>query len=234
MIHRLAAERVALQFAVDKNSPELAPKPILRDAIALVRLGRLVGNPAFFCDDNQPDFAEPRDLNDKLNYSFVDAYSVVGELVLMATALDHQLNHVLIGVLHLTDSPMLESVIATLDMNRKLEMLKARAKHIAPQNWRKALISYLDKLESISKWRNIACHTVLIPDEKFGAIFAPTAAAKLLKALRLGDEPTTQKIPISDLRPQIKSGEFALAEGQNLISNFIRMNQERAKRFGRK
>jgi hypothetical protein len=77
----------------------------------------------------------------------------------MATALDHQLDHVLIQVLHLADSPMLESVVAMLDVNRKVEMLKARSKHISNTRWQQALQAYLDKLEQVSSWRNIACHT---------------------------------------------------------------------------
>lgn len=55
----------------------------------------------------------------------------MGELVLIANALDYQLNHVLIEILHLTDSPMLEAVVATLVTVNKIEMLKERSKHIA-------------------------------------------------------------------------------------------------------
>jgi hypothetical protein len=44
-----------------------------------------------------------------------DACATVGELVLLYTALDHQLNHIIIEVMHLAPSPMLETVVATLD-----------------------------------------------------------------------------------------------------------------------
>lgn len=231
-IHRLAAERIALMIAVDKKDPMLAPPSLRRDAIELVRVGELTGNPAFVRD--RKGGASPAQIvEDDANAQFRAAYGVVGELVLLATALDHQLNHVLIQVLHLADSPMLESVVATLDMNRKVEMLKARSKHISNKRWQQALQVYLDKLEQVSSWRNIACHTALIPDEKHGAVFAPAAAAKLLKNLQLGESPTAKRIPIGDLPPKIRLGEKALFDGQELLQNFERLNAERTKRFAK-
>jgi transcriptional regulator with XRE-family HTH domain len=40
MLHRLAAERVAMMRAVDLKNPALAPLPVRQDAIALVDLLR--------------------------------------------------------------------------------------------------------------------------------------------------------------------------------------------------
>jgi transcriptional regulator with XRE-family HTH domain len=217
-IHRLAAERVALALAVDRKDAILAPTSVRRDAVEFAQLAASTCLPPEF---DQQDGG-----------TFQDAYAIVGELVLMVSALDHQLNHVLIQVLHLTDSPLLESVVATLDMTRKIEMLKERSKHLYQPNWKRPLLAYLDKLETVSKWRNIACHTVLNPNDKHGAAFVPTAAAKLLKALRPKDDQVLEKIPISDLRPQIKLGESALFQGLELIENFQRANAERIKRFG--
>ena len=231
-IHRLAVERVALSIAAVKQDPALAPASITEDAIALVRAGTLTRTPQFLSetgaatgiDRNQDSVADAR---------FRATYSVVGELVLITTALDHQLNHVLIETLHLTSSPMLESVVATLDMVRKAEMLKERAKHISQPNWKRPLLSYLEKLERVSKWRNIACHTPLIPDDNHGAVFAPTAAARLLKNLQLDEHPTAKRTPISDLAPAIKLGESALFDGVVLIQNFQKANVERAGRYGK-
>jgi DNA-binding XRE family transcriptional regulator len=227
-IHRLAVERTALTIAADKKAPMLAPAAVRKDAIELVRVGQATGKPEFLGSktDAPGQQAEP-----VTTERFRAAYSVVGELVLLTTALDHQLNHVLIQVLHLADSPMLEAVVATLDMNRKIEMLKARAKHISNAAWQKPLQTHLDKLEQVSSWRNIACHTALIPDKEHGAVFAPAAAAKLLKNLQLGENPTSKQIPIAEFTPKIKLGESALFEGQVLIQNFERMNAERLKRF---
>jgi transcriptional regulator with XRE-family HTH domain len=229
-IHRLAAERVALAIAADNKAPALAPPSVRDDAIEVVRVGLLTGNPAFKSavetDESQVAGEKPT------NARFRAAYATVGELVLITTALDHQLNHVLMHVLPLTESPMLESVLATLDIARKIEMLKARSKHIAKPEWSKPLLAYLDKLEKVSRWRNIACHTALIPDGTHGAVFAPAAAAKLLKSLQIGTV-TSQRIPISDVEAAIKVAERALGEGQNIIVSFQRLNAARVKKFGK-
>jgi hypothetical protein len=83
---------------------------------------------------------------------------------------------------------IVKAIVATLDTVRKIEMLEERAKFIALARWQKPALAYVDKLEGVSKWRNIVCHTPLIPDDKYGAAFIPTAAAKLLKGLQLGTE----------------------------------------------
>jgi hypothetical protein len=56
-----------------------------------------------------------------------DAIANVGELVLLYTALDHQLNLIVIEVMHLAPTPMLEAVVTTLDPRQKIEMLESRA-----------------------------------------------------------------------------------------------------------
>jgi hypothetical protein len=86
--------------------------------------------------------------------------------------------------------------------------------------------------ERISKWRNIACHTPLIPDAKHGAVFAPTAAAKLLKTLDVQD-PISRRIPYAELKAALELGGTALGAGENLIENFKKMNDARFKRFGK-
>jgi hypothetical protein len=48
-----------------------------------------------------------------------DAFANVGELVLLYTALDHQLNLIVIEVMYLAPAPMLEAVVATLDPRQK-------------------------------------------------------------------------------------------------------------------
>jgi hypothetical protein len=139
-IYRLAAERVALMIAADRKAPMLAPQPVRDDAIELVRVGRLTGDPAFQ-KARAKDDADTAETAGDQDAGFRAAYGAVGELVLLATALDHQLNHVLIQVLHLADSPMLEGVVATLDAVRKIEMLKERSKFIAQARWQKPVLS---------------------------------------------------------------------------------------------
>jgi transcriptional regulator with XRE-family HTH domain len=226
-IHRLAVERVALMLAIDKKDPALATDSVRSDAIELVRIGRAARMPEFMGNRNVSSNEENAAL---ANNKFRAAYGIVGELVLLTTALDHQLNHILMHVLHLAKSPMLESVIATLDLNRKIEMLKARAKHISESTWRKALKDHLEKLERVNSSRNIVAHTALIPDAKHGAVFAPTAAAKLLNNLELGESPALKKTPIAEFSAKIKLAESALGSGQTIIEKFEQMNSELAKR----
>lgn len=229
-IHRLAAERVALMLAADRKAPALAPPSVRADAIELVRVGTQTGHPEFQSLKGSKELPVDKSRDAK----FRAAYASVGELVLIATAVDHQLNHVLMSVLSLTESPMLEPVVATLDTARKVEMLKARSKHIAQPSWSKPVLAYLEKVERVAKWRNIACHTALIPDQNHGAVFAPAAAAKLLKALQLTEKPSSHRIPVAELEQAIKTGESALGAGQNIIENFQKLNAARVERFGKK
>jgi hypothetical protein len=73
---------------------------------------------------------------------------------------------------------------------------------------------------------------VLIPDSKHDAVFAPAAAAKLLKNLDL-EEPTSRRIPINELKSAITLGESALGDGENLVGIFKKMNDARVQRFGK-
>jgi hypothetical protein len=83
-----------------------------------------------------------------------DACAVIGEVVLLYSALDHQLNFIVIDVMHLSHSPMLETVVATLDARQKIEILKSRAGHIRQKDWQKALKTHADRLERVARIRN--------------------------------------------------------------------------------
>ena len=82
-----------------------------------------------------------------------DFYAVVGELVLTSTAIDWQLNRVLIEVLEIGGPLMVEPVVATLDTRLKLEILKERAKHIRPLDWKNGVKKYCVKVEEVFRWR---------------------------------------------------------------------------------
>src|ERR1039458_4101614 len=122
-----------------------------------------------------------------------NALSQVGEIVLLASALDHQLTHVVIEVLHLTKSPMLEPVVATLESSRKVEILKGRLRHIRQPNWKKAVVKYVNLIERVNRSRNIACHSqMILKGEKF--IFTSSQATKLFKNLRLEGVPMVEHV----------------------------------------
>jgi len=154
-----------------------------------------------------------------------EALSQVGEIVQIASALDHQLTRVVIGVLHLANSTMLEPVVATLDPSRKLEILKGRSKHVKQPNWRKPIEQYVDLVERVNRVRNIACHSqMLLEEDKF--VFSSSQAAKLFKGLKLEGVPTVERTPLEAIVAAISLGEKALGVGENLIDNFKRIQAE--------
>jgi hypothetical protein len=126
-------------------------------------------------------------MNDTPDHSRI--YAVVGELVMIANAIDHLLNNALIEVLNLEPSPLLEPVIATLEPARKIEILKSRAKHINNPDWKKASQAFCAKAESVYRQRNIVCHTPAFPEGDTWK-FKPVAAAKLLNKLDLETRPS--------------------------------------------
>jgi hypothetical protein len=153
-----------------------------------------------------------------------ETFAVVGELVMISTALDFQLNRVLMNVLNLGDNPMIEPVVATLDPARKLEMLKARAGHMPKNDWRKNLLKFVEQTEAVFRQRNIACHTPPVLENGVWT-FKPVAAAKLLKKIDL-EEKTVEPSSIEDLKKAIKIGEAALGQGVSVAENFDRANAE--------
>jgi hypothetical protein len=158
-----------------------------------------------------------------------DFFAMVGELVLISSALDHLINRVLIAVMDLGDAPLLESVVATLEPVRKVEILKQRASHISNETWKKKVTKFCDKVESVFRQRNTACHTPPFLQDGVWT-FPPIAAAKMLRNL---DLPTKKLRPFSakDFSTAISTGEEALGAGEILIENFKNLNVETKKRL---
>jgi hypothetical protein len=155
-----------------------------------------------------------------------EACAVVGEVVLLYTALDTQLNHIVIEVMHLTHSAMLESVVATLDPRQKTEILKSRAKHIRQKDWQKALKTHADRLERVARIRNGVCHAPLIPGKVKGSFeFAPAAATKILKSVTFADAKnySLERMTIDQVRQIIPVAERALGDGENIRVNFAKI-----------
>ena len=156
------------------------------------------------------------------------ACAIVGELVLIASALDHQLNHICISVLALTQSPMLEPVVASLDSARKVEILKAYASKITAIEWKKALKAQAEAVEKVNRSRNIAAHSVMSFENGEPVLTSP-AAAKLFKSIDLATK-TAEKIRFTELEEAIKGAEAALGSGMKLLENFSRVEAERKRR----
>lgn len=158
------------------------------------------------------------------NPEWKDACAVVGEITLLYTALDHQLNQITIEVMHLVHSPMLETVVATLDSRQKIEILKSRSGHIKQPDWRKALKTHADRLERVARVRNAVCHTPLIPSKKNGFEFAPSAASKLLKSITIAEQSyTIERLTLERARETIELAEKALGGGQTILENFTKL-----------
>ncbi len=116
-----------------------------------------------------------------------ETYAIVGELVLISSALDTLLNQVMIEVLELGSSLMVMPVVASLDPARKIEILKARAAHFPKGDWKEGVNSFVKKVETVFKHRNIACHTP--PKLEAGKwTLKPIAAAKLMKKLNIKEK----------------------------------------------
>jgi hypothetical protein len=152
-----------------------------------------------------------------------DACAVIGEVALLYSALDHQLNHIIIEVAQLEYAPMLESVVATLDPRQKIEILKSRAGHIRQKDWQKPLKTHADRLERVARIRNIVCHIPLVPNKTTGKFeFAPAAASKILKSLKINDDRTYtfDRLALDQVKDIIPVAERALGGGEDILRHF--------------
>jgi hypothetical protein len=158
-----------------------------------------------------------------------DAYAKVGELVLLYTALDHQLNDVLIEVIRLAQSPirMREALVATLDPRQKIEMLKSRAAHIRQQGWKKAVKAHAGRLERVAKIRNAVCHTPMVPNKKGnGFEFAPVAAAAVKPAKNMAfkskDDYSIEGMTLDHVQEAKTLAMKALGGGEAILTKFAK------------
>ena len=165
--------------------------------------------------------------SDKIN---TETFAVVGELVMVSNAIDHLLNLVTMAAMMIDYAPMTETVVATLDPGKKVEILKARAEHISDESWKMGIIAFCKKAESVFRQRNIVCHTPAIKTD-MGWSFQPVAAAKLLKRLDLKKK-TARDFPFSDVKDAIKTGEAALGAGVHLLEQLKRLKEAREKKYG--
>ena len=147
------------------------------------------------------------------------------------TTLDEQLNHVLIAVLDLGAAEFLEGVVATLDLTRKIEILKRGVWLIESGHptLAKDVSRYCEQVEDVRQKRDIACHT---PSRLHGSdwIFVPVATAKWLKWFKEIDPRAGGGIPatkLSDLTAAIQKGNEALGLGGKIIETWSRLNAKR-------
>jgi len=151
------------------------------------------------------------------------AYAVIGELVLMASALDERLNNVVRLVCSLPKSALMEPIIGAIDSSRKVEILRNYASHMRSKEWKSSLKKLCEQVEKVNKARNTACHSALRFEEG-SPILINVSAGKLLKNLH------NNKTPIASLEVAIRLGEEALAYSTVVIENFERLEVKLAEK----
>ena len=162
--------------------------------------------------------------------AYREMYAAVGELVLIATALDFQLNQICIALFELPAAPMVEPVVASLNSSRKIEMIKARAAHFSAKDWKQGLKSHVEAVEAVNRARNNAAHSVISIRDGRPVLTSP-AAAKLLKTINLATK-KAEVIQTEDLRSSIQRGEAALGSGQSVLENLEKLRDVRQRRAG--
>ncbi len=151
----------------------------------------------------------------------------VGELVLWASAIDAQLTQAVIRACSLTETPMLEPIVAELDARAKVEILRARSKHIMTAAWSKGITRWVNKVEKVNGYRNIvAHHQVALRDGKLTLYSAQ--ARKLLKNIK--DLKPAPAKTVGDINRWVEAGRDAYRQGQNVLANLDRFADESAKR----
>ncbi len=155
----------------------------------------------------------------------------VGGLVLWASAIDAQLTKAVIRACSLTETPMLEPIVAELDARAKVAILRAWSRHIKPATWSKGIKAWLNKVEKVNGYRNmVAHHQIAVNDGKLALYSAQ--ARKLLK--RIKDLKPAPAKTIDDINRWVKAARDAYRQGQNVLVNLDRFAEESAKRQTKK
>ena len=151
----------------------------------------------------------------------------VGELVLWASAIDAQLTKAVIRACSLTETPMLEPIVAELDARAKVEILRAMSKHIKTDAWSKGITRWVKKAEKVNGYRNtVAHHQIAVNDGKL--ILHSAQALKLLK--RIKDLKPAPAKTVGDINRWVEAARDAYRQGQNVLANLDRFAEEIAKR----
>ena len=151
----------------------------------------------------------------------------VGELVLWASEIDAQLTKAVIRACLLTETPMLEPIVAELDARAKVEILRYWSKHIKTAAWSRGITRWVKKAEKVNKYRNtVAHHQIAVNDGKL--ILHSAQARKLLK--RIKDLKPAPAKTVDHINRWVEAARDAYRQGQNVLSNLDRFAEKVAKR----
>jgi hypothetical protein len=151
----------------------------------------------------------------------------VGRLALWASAIDAQLTKAVIRACSLTETPMLEPIVAELDARAKVDILRARAKHIKNPAWSKGIASWGDKAEKVNGYRNVVAHHQVALSRGKPILYSPQAR-KLLKSIK--DSKQAPAKTVDDINQWVEAARNAYKQGQNVLADLDRFAEEVRKR----
>ena len=151
----------------------------------------------------------------------------VGELVLWASAIDAQLTKAVIRACSLTETAMLQPIVAELDARAKVEILRARSKHIKTAAWSKGITTWVNKVDKVNDYRNTVAHHQVAVNGGELILYSPQAR-KLLK--RIKDLKPAPAKTVDDINQWVEAARGAYEQGQNVLANLDRFGEEVAKR----
>ena len=145
--------------------------------------------------------------------------AAVGELILWANLIDHQLNQALIAVLALPEHPFIEPIVAQLDARPKAELLKKRVKFLpAGNDWRKRIRAWVERAEKANSNRNIVAHHRVAVDGEGGITLVSSQLTKVFDAITPDMKPAPKR-GLAEVREWVRHAQAAADEGQVVLAN---------------
>jgi hypothetical protein len=152
--------------------------------------------------------------------------TAIGELILWASLIDGQLNKAVLGMFALPEHPMIEPIIAHLDVRAKAELLKKRAKIIPSVDWTNKITNWVERAEKANAKRNIvAHHGVRVSD---GEIYLHSdQLGKIISSLETSDGTLKAGEPmgIKDIKEWVERAREAYEEGMAVLENLDRFRE---------
>jgi len=99
--------------------------------------------------------------------------AVVGALILFASRIDAQLTRALVCMFALPEHPMIEPLVAQMDIRAKADLIKKRAKLIPTVTWKNRITNWAERAEQVNGKRNMAAHHGISVEDGRIILFSP-------------------------------------------------------------
>jgi hypothetical protein len=144
--------------------------------------------------------------------------AAVGELILWANSVDHQLNKALMLMLVLPEHAFIEPIVAQLDARVKAELLKKRAQFLPEKNeWRTSIVKWVKRAEKVQANRNVvAHHQVRFVGDK--PVLFSAQLGKLFDTITAEIKPAPAR-GLPEILSWIEQAKTTFEEGENVIVN---------------